>query len=243
MRVAVVSDIHGNLTALEAVLADLRDTAPDLVVQGGDLAASGSRPAEVIDAIRDLGWPGVVGNTDEMLWNGAGLENLRARVASLRALVDSLFEVARITADVIGPARLAWLRSLPSRWSGEDVTVVHASPDTLWRSPSVESPDEDLAGTYAGLGTATVVYGHIHRPFVLTVAGLTVANSGSVSLSYDGDPRASYALVDEDGVAIRRVAYDIEREARQLVQMRYPMADWIGTLLRTGTYVPPPADR
>lgn len=67
MRVAVISDVHGNLTALAAVLADLRDTSPDLVVHAGDLAANGSSPAEVIDVIRDLKWPGVHGNTDEML--------------------------------------------------------------------------------------------------------------------------------------------------------------------------------
>ena len=67
MRVAVVSDIHGNLTALEAVLADVREQAPDLVLHGGDLSDSGSSPAEVIDRIRDLGWQGVMGNTDEML--------------------------------------------------------------------------------------------------------------------------------------------------------------------------------
>jgi putative phosphoesterase len=241
MRVAIVSDVHGNLTALEALIADLRETSPDLVVQGGDLAASGSRPAEVIDAIRDRGWAGVVGNTDEMLWNPQGLEDLRARVPALRPLVDTLFEIARLTAERIGPARLEWLRALPYRWAGEDITVVHASPDTLWRSPLPDSPDEDLAGAYGGLGTSRVVFGHIHRPFVRTIAGLTVANSGSVSLAYDGDPRAAYALVDDDEITIRRVAYDVEREAQQLVEMRYPMAEWIGSILRSGRYVEPPS--
>lgn len=68
MRIAVVSDIHANLTALEAVIADLRNVAPDLVVHGGDLC-SGSKAAEVIDRIRELGWPGVYGNGDELLWD------------------------------------------------------------------------------------------------------------------------------------------------------------------------------
>ena len=68
MRVALVADIHGNLTALEAVVADLRRRAPDVVVHGGDLALMGPRPAEVVDRVRELGWPGVVGNTDELLW-------------------------------------------------------------------------------------------------------------------------------------------------------------------------------
>ncbi|PYU57499.1 MAG: YfcE family phosphodiesterase, partial [Acidobacteria bacterium] len=68
MRVAIVSDIHGNRRALEAVVADLQQIAPDVVVHGGDLAAGGAHPAEIIDQVRSLGWPGVRGNTDEMLW-------------------------------------------------------------------------------------------------------------------------------------------------------------------------------
>ena len=65
---AIVSDIHGNLTAFEAVLADLSRMAPDVILHGGDLADSGSSPAEIVDRIRELGWPGVAGNTDELLF-------------------------------------------------------------------------------------------------------------------------------------------------------------------------------
>jgi hypothetical protein len=68
MRVALVADVHGNLTALEAVAADLDRQNPDLVVHGGDLALMGARPAEVIDRTGELGWRGVVGNTYELLW-------------------------------------------------------------------------------------------------------------------------------------------------------------------------------
>jgi predicted phosphodiesterase len=68
MRIAIVSDIHGNLTALEAVVADINRAMPDFVLHGGDLVAGGSQPAEVIDLISQLGWSGVIGNTDEMLW-------------------------------------------------------------------------------------------------------------------------------------------------------------------------------
>ena len=64
MRLAVLSDIHGNLAALEAVLADLKAMSVDLVVHGGDLVANGARPAQVVDIIRELSWPGVCGNTD-----------------------------------------------------------------------------------------------------------------------------------------------------------------------------------
>lgn len=73
MRIAIVSDIHGNQTALEAMLADLRGISPDLIFHGGDLAASGASPVEIVDQVRDLGWPGVVGNTDEMLFRPESL--------------------------------------------------------------------------------------------------------------------------------------------------------------------------
>src|SRR6266516_4250336 len=69
MRIAVVADIHANLTALDAVIADIRRIGADLVIHGGDLVGGGPRPAEVIDRIREMKWPGVYGNTDEMLWS------------------------------------------------------------------------------------------------------------------------------------------------------------------------------
>ncbi len=78
MRVAIVSDVHGNRRAFVAVLADLRQVAPDLVVHGGDLAYGGARPAEIVDQVRALGWPGVVGNTDEMLWAPKSLAEFAA---------------------------------------------------------------------------------------------------------------------------------------------------------------------
>lgn len=82
MRIAIVSDIHGNRTALEAVLADLRQTAPDLIFHGGDLADGGASPVEVLDQIRDLGWQGVVGNTDEMLFQPESLEEFASQSAA-----------------------------------------------------------------------------------------------------------------------------------------------------------------
>ena len=77
MRIAVISDIHGNLTALEAVLTDLRETSPDQILLGGDISDGGSSPIDVIDQLRVLGWPGVIGNTDEMLVAPESLKNSR----------------------------------------------------------------------------------------------------------------------------------------------------------------------
>jgi protein phosphatase len=79
MRIAIVSDIHGNRTAFEAVLADLRQTSPDLILHGGDLADSGANPVEIVDRIRDLGWQGVIGNGEEALSMPATLEDFASQ--------------------------------------------------------------------------------------------------------------------------------------------------------------------
>jgi len=240
MRVAVVSDIHGNFTAFEAVLADLKTVSPDVVVHGGDLLGGGVRQPEIVDRIRDLAWPSVVGNADEMLWNPDRLAQ-QLQAPALQRVREIVFDHVGATLDAIGPERLSWLRELPTRWSSDGLTVVHAGPDDPWRSPSADASDEELLNTYGPLGSTHVVYGHIHRAFVRRMASLTVANSGSVSLSYDGDPRSAYAVVDDDQIVIRRVEYDIEREAASLVEMHFPHAAWIGEMLRKGAYIPPSA--
>ena len=112
MRIAIVSDIHETLTAFEAVLADLHQTSPDLVLHGGDLADSGSSPVEIVDRIRDLGWQGVVGNTDEMLFAPETLEAFA------------------------GDDRLSWLRALPRMQIQEPLALVHASTESAWRAPT-----------------------------------------------------------------------------------------------------------
>jgi putative phosphoesterase len=239
MRVAVVSDIHGNITALDAVIADLKAVSPDLIVQGGDLLGSGARQADVVDRIRDLGWPGVQGNADEMLWHPDRVaEHLRA--PTLQRLREIALRHVSATVDAIGTERLGWLRGLPLRWSDHDLTVVHASPDDRWRAPSADATDEELATTYGPLSTRRVVYGHIHRAYVRRLPLFTLANSGSVSLSLDGDPRSAYVLVDDHQITIRRVEYDIEREVTMLFETRYPYATWIADMLRAGTALPPP---
>src|ERR1700757_616244 len=113
MRIAIVSDIHGNRTAFEAVLEDLRETAPDLILHGGDLADAGASPTEIVDRIRDLGWQGVVGNTDEMLFRPESLTEFASQSPHLEALFTMIEEVAMATREALGEARLEWLRGLP----------------------------------------------------------------------------------------------------------------------------------
>src|SRR5579859_2269217 len=183
MRIAVVSDIHGNRTAFEAVLADLRDTSPDLIIHGGDLADGGSSPAEIVDRIRALGWPGVLGNVDEMLANPQSLTDFAAQTPQMQPLLAPIEEMAAFTRAALGEDRIVWLGALPRTQVTGNVAVTHASPATTWRSPTPESSDASFESVYAPLARPIVVYGHVHRSFIRAVNGMTIINAGSVSLS------------------------------------------------------------
>jgi len=239
MRIAIVSDTHGNMRAFQAVLADLRRIAPDLVVHGGDLAYGGARPAEIIDQVLSLGWPGVRGNTDEMLWAPEGLAEFAATAPKLAPLLAILKEMIPPTLASIGEERLRWLEGLPFRYSQEGLSLVHASPNDLWRAPTQNATDDELQNTYASLGAQIAVYGHIHRPYIRRLPKMTVANAGSVSQSYDGDRRASYLVIDGESITIRRVEYDVESEAEELLRSGLPHADWMSRILLAGEYCPP----
>jgi predicted phosphodiesterase len=233
MRVAIVSDIHGNLTALEAVLADLRQTAPDLILHGGDLADSGASPAEVVDRIRALGWQGVAGNGEQMLSTPQTFEDFAAKSPALQPLFAVIGEVAAATREKLGDDRIAWLHSQPLAHIEPTFALVHASPGHPWRAPAPEATDAELEAAYAPLDRPTVVYAHIHRAHVRCVNGMTVANTGSVSLSFDRDPRAAYLLLDDGAPTIRRVEYDLDKELHLLANSGLPHADWLAKTLKT----------
>jgi len=233
MRIAIVSDVHGNLAAFEAVLADLRETAPDLILHGGDLPHGGSSPAEVVDRIRDLGWPGVLGNTDEMLFCPQSLEEFASQLPHLQSIWDATREMAAWTCEALGEERIAWLRGLPRVQVHGQMALVHASPASTWRSPSAEASDAELESAYSPLSRPIAVYGHIHCSYIRKLPSLTVVNSGSVSLPHDGDRRAAYLLLDDSTPTIRRVEYDVYREVDALHASRVPHADWIARILET----------
>jgi predicted phosphodiesterase len=239
MRVAIVSDIHGNRRAFEAVVADLRQVAPDVVVHGGDLAAGGAHPAEIIDQVRSLGWPGVRGNTDEMLWAPERLAEYAAANPKIAPILAMVQETIPPTLASIGEERLGWLEGLPALYSQPGFSLVHASPDDCWRAPLPNASDSELQNTYASLRAPIVVYGHIHIPYTRRVQGMTVANTGSVSQSYDADIRASYLVIEGESITIRRVEYDVQSEAEELQRSGLPHADWMARILLAGKYCPP----
>jgi hypothetical protein len=152
MRIAIVSDIHGNRTAFEAVLADLRQTAPDLILHGGDLADGGASPAEIVDHIRDLGWQGVVGNADEALFRPESLEEFANQSSAPPSLWAAVREMAVVTREALGDERIAWLRALPRLQIHGPMALAHASPESPWRAPGPECTDAELETVYSPLG-------------------------------------------------------------------------------------------
>jgi predicted phosphodiesterase len=234
MRIAVVSDIHGNRTALAAVLADIRRASPDLALHGGDLADGGSSPTEIVDQIQQLGWPGVMGNTDEMLFRPASLEEFASQSAAPTAVWDAIREIAEATRARLGPERLEWLGGLPLTLAREGLALVHATPRSCWSAPAADAPDTELTSLYAALGQPVVVFGHTHCPGIRTLPATPrlLINAGSVGLPFDGDPRAAYLLLDAGVPAIRRVEYDTEKEVRALLASGMPRAEWTARMLR-----------
>jgi putative phosphoesterase len=214
MRLAVISDIHGNAVALESVMADMKKQSPDALVCLGDIVMRGPQPKECVDLLRHLDPLAVVrGNYDDLFTrfpvSGWTPQNAK-EVMVLRAFE---YDCSRLSEE-----DQHWLGHLPT---GEALTLnkvhlelYHAAPESLihitWPWASVEQ----LGQLHREARTELVLFGHVHHAFVRQAQGRTVVNCGSVGTPFDGDPRASYAIVDLDednsAVQLRRVSYDAE---------------------------------
>jgi len=153
----------------------------------------------------------------------------------MQPLLAAIAEMAQFDRDALGEERLAWLRGLPRLQVHGPLALVHASPESLWRAPGPEAGDAELESVYGPLGQPIAVYGHIHRSYIRRVSGITVVNAGSVSLSYDGDRRAAYLLLDDAEPTIRRVEYDVDRELKSFAGCGLPHADWMARLLNSAS--------
>jgi putative phosphoesterase len=197
---ALVYDVHGNLPALEAVLHDAGDV--DRFVLGGDYALFGGWPLETIERLRDLPATWIRGNTDRWLADTEvpGNPILAAGLDAARA--------------ALGPRLVADLASLPFSASERDTLICHASPVSDERS-FLPEPADDEPELLDGVSATRLIFGHTHLPFRRTTdTGIELVNPGSVGLPFDGDPRAAYAVLHDDGtIEHRRVEYDHQASA------------------------------
>lgn len=232
MRVAVFSDVHGNLTALEAVLADIEQQGADTAVFAGDLCFIGPRPSECLQLIRERGIPAIYGNTDE--WILGRQEPPEPRQAT-----------ADWTRDQLSDEQRAWLNALPfairyqqTSEAADALHIVHANPRDVnqiifppeQEQPTyynqIRQPDSELEPLLAGLEAAVLAFGHLHIPSTRTWGNLRLANISSVNVPGDGDPRAKYGLFTWQGgqwaLELRRVQYDIAAEVAAYRERRPP---------------------
>lgn len=211
MRVAVVSDVHGNLPALRAVLAELEGEGVDLLVSGGDVGM-GPMPAECVDALVALdcvAW--VRGNAD-------------------RGAAPPQYEgVVRWVDERLGPDRRELLSgaALTARVEVDGLGAVlccHGTPRSDEEILTGLSPEERVAAALAGVEERVVVHGHTHVQYDRVVAGRRVVNAGSVGSPYEGRRGAFWALLGPD-VELRRTEYDVEAAVEAIRATGYPAAD------------------
>jgi diadenosine tetraphosphatase ApaH/serine/threonine PP2A family protein phosphatase len=175
-----------------------------------------------------------MGNTDEMLVQPDSLEEFARQSSAPPSLWNVIRQIASATRSSLGEERLAWLSKLPLVRTQADFALVHATPESCWQTPPTEATDAELKKLYGSLGRPIVIFGHTHWPFIRGIAGQPrlLINTGSVGLSYDGDPRASYLILDQNVPSIRRVDYDVDRELKALASCGLPGAEWTAAMLR-----------
>ena len=209
MRVAVLNDVHGNLPALEAVLAEVAALEVDRIVCGGDVVM-GPFPRECLERLVDLDAVFVRGNADR----------LPAGVPGVSWVEEQL-----------DPLSLEFLRGLPESISLGGVLYCHGSPRSDEEILTRVSPDERIRGALAGVEERLVVGGHTHVQFEREVDGIRLVNAGSVGMPYEGRSGAFWALVDGLEVELRRTPYAVEAAVVAIRSSGYPgledMCSWL----------------
>lgn len=236
MRVAVISDVHANKHALEAVLEDIKKQSPDLTVCLGDLVGYGAFPDEVVQKIRDSGMPVVMGNYDDAIANrrlvcGCDFKNEKEYELGLKSLAWTVEHTSEESKE--------FLRGLPAGITREvgrmRVLFVHGSPRRLNKYLYEDVPAGEIMSMLQEQNANVLVCGHTHLPYHRELGGLHVVNAGSVGKPKHGDPSAMYALLDLDtSVRVRfiKVPYDHEAAAAAVEKAGLPAQ--FAAILRTG---------
>lgn len=240
-KVAMLADIHGNSHALKAVLADIEQQSPDIVVFGGDFASKGPNPAECVDLAQQSGYPAIIGNTDLDILNKNGAEEKWMR-------------------EQLGKVRLDYLQSLPmqkrirppnSNDHLNDLLIVHSTPRSCYDLLILEPEPENEAPIFAKPTPAgeairmmadakanLIVYGHIHRISKGIINEQRVESIGAVGFPFDQDHRAAYAIAEWDDenrewrLEHRRVGYEFEKTIADMEQSTHPYPDRSIRMLR-----------
>ena len=255
MRIGLMSDIHGNLLALDAVIADGVACGVELWWVLGDLVAIGPDPLETLDRLVEL--PGVAfvrGNTDRYVVTGdrppPWPEHVQADPSLLTLFGEVEASFSWTHGYLAGHHRIEWLSALPDSQTmvlpdGTRLLGIHASPSSDdGRGITPSAPEEDLAALLAGAEADLICGGHTHQPTDRVVGRVRAVNLGSVSNPITSDLRASYVIIDADRhgheVQHRRVDYDHDAVIERVRRSGHPATDFIASF-QTGDQVRHPA--
>lgn len=211
-RIAILSDIHGNVPAFEAVLDDIAAQAVDEVLVGGDLVGRGPEGSRVVQRVRELGLPAIGGNHEDYM-----LDFRHGHVPG-EWLESPEWSAARWMAAELDQDSVAFIEALPFSLEREDLRLVHGTPRSNCEGIGPWTSDELLDELLGEVDERVLVCAHTHRPLIRERAGGMAVNIGSVGLPFNADRRAQYAVLTRDEavpwgwrVELRQVAYDLER--------------------------------
>lgn len=239
MRIALLADIHGNYPALKAVLQDIQDIQPDKIIVLGDIVFKGPQPEKCVEAVQALNTIVIRGNIDELVGSG----RIQPGFAKSPEHEAAILEEMAWTRERLRDDQLQYLRELPFSYEERltpDVVLccVHANPQNILDNILPDSPIDQIERMFVDTEANIVAYGHIHQPYVRFLNGRCLLNTGSTGLPFDGDPRASYAVLevrdDDYRVTIRRVRYDVEETVLAYENSGHPFASSVIQALRSG---------
>jgi putative phosphoesterase len=255
MKIALFSDIHANLPALEACLADIDQRKPDQIFCLGDLVGYNIWPNEVIHMIRDRGIPTIAGNYDYGI--GRSSDDCGCAYKTEEEKANGAQSIA-FTNQIVGPTERQYLRQMPKHIRLElemqepenmQLLLVHGSPRKINEYLFEDRDEKSLLRILEGAHADILCFGHTHKPYHRVLNGGTeeaphyrhAINIGSVGKPKDGDPRGTYALLEWDEhsslkdpgsvrVQFIRFEYDVEKAA--IAVENSPLPNAYATALR-----------
>ncbi|ESU32043.1 hypothetical protein G3A_12975 [Bacillus sp. 17376] len=234
MKIAFISDIHGNAVALEAVLQNIKARNADKVYVLGDICYRGPEPQRSLDLVRELNAEVIKGNADEWVVRGVQQGEVPAQA------LEMMNKERDWTITQLDTESIDYLKSLPSEskieLEGVRIHAYHATPQSLFDVVLPDESEETLIESQMVQEAEIYIYAHIHKPYIRYTNGKCIINTGSVGLPFDGLNKASYAMVELHSnnyqTVIIRVDYDVEKVIDQFRVIDYPNKEFMIKVLK-----------
>ncbi|OMP67172.1 metallophosphoesterase family protein [Domibacillus epiphyticus] len=233
MKIAFISDIHGNAVALDAVLCDIKKKQVDKIYVLGDICYRGPEPKRSLQLIQSLNTNVIKGNADE--WVVRGVQ--KGEVPD--SAIDMMNTEREWILSNLEKEDIDYLQKLPKELqfdaAGLSIHVFHATPDSLFDVVVPGESDDILKTKLMSSSESDVyVYAHIHKPYIRFINGKVLINIGSVGLPFDGVKKSSYAIIKIEecqiSTSIERVEFDVEKVVKQYEQLGYPNQNMVNVI-------------